>query len=159
MKDGEVRHAQRDRRGFTLAELAVTVMVVGILAGLALPNVRYAILKADAAHIVSDAHTVQLAAYEYLYDNGSFPSFSGYGIAPPGLEPYLPDGFSFMYKGVQYAWWSFTFPTANNFWKSRNIGIFLINYQSRLDLADPMKSHTGPDAYWNPTLFYFIYPG
>ena len=149
-----------DKRGFTLAELAVVVMIVGILSGVALPNLRYAMLKGDAAHIVSDAHTISLAAYAYLGDNGRFPSSSGYGMVPPQMANYLPENYEFGYRGdVTYAWFTFTLPNANNYWQSRNIGLLLINYSTRPDLADPMKAHMGPDKAWGPTMFYFIYAG
>lgn len=151
---------RNDRAGFTLAELAIVVMVVGILAGLALPNLRDAMFKADAAHIVSDAHTISLAAYDYLSENGRFPSSSGYGTVPAQLVPHLPENYEFNYKdAVLYAWFSFTLPNANNFWQSRNIGILVINYSARRDLADAMKGHMGPDKSWSSTMFYFIYAG
>jgi len=151
---------RNDRRGFTLAELAVVVMIVGILAGVALPNLRSALFKAEASHIVSDAHTISLAAYDYLSDNGRFPGSGGFGTVPAQMEPHLPDGYEFTYRGgVQYAWFSFTLPNANNIWQSRNIGILMINYSTRLDLADAMKAHMGPDKSWSPTMFYFIYAG
>lgn len=151
---------QRDRAGFTLAELAVVVMVVGILAGLALPNLRYALLKADAAHIVSDAHTISLAAYDYIADNGTFPGSAGYGMVPPQLADHLPENFEFNYKeDVTYAWFSFTLPNTNNFWQSRSIGILVINYSARPELAQAMRAHLGPDKSWSSTMFYFIYGG
>ncbi len=148
-----------DRRGFSLAELAVTVMIVGILAGVALPNLRSVLLKAQASRIVSDAHTVSLAAYEYLAENGSFPGSGGYGTIPGGLATYLPEDFDFEPNGVQYAWFSINLPNANNVWQTRSLGIFIISYPNRQDLATPMQQHMGTDKYWSSTLFYFLYRG
>lgn len=141
------------RSGFTLVELAVTVMIVGILAGLALPNLRQALLKADAAHLIADAHTVSLAAYEYLNDNGSFP------VSSVQLATYLPDGFELSYKNVSYTWFGITLPNANNTWHSRNLGILMLNYSTRPEMAGPMKSFQGGDAYWSASYFYFIWAG
>ena len=161
--EGGLRHRGRPggtaKGGFTLAELAVTVMVVGILAGLALPNLRYALLKAEASRLVSEGHTVRLAAFDYLGDNGRFPPSSGYGSVPAALEPYLPENYTFTFNNVTFAWFSLTLPNANNVWQSRNLGILMINYASRPDLAEPMQAHRGPDAYWSPTLFYYLIPG
>jgi len=147
------------RAGFSLAELAVVVMIVGILAGVAIPNLVSARYRAEAAHIVSDVHTIQLAAYGYLGDNGKFPPSAGYGSVPPQLAPYLPDGYEFSYHNVQYAWWSFNFSSPSNWWGTRNLGIVIVYYPTRGDLADALKSQMGPDIYWNPVMMYFIYRG
>lgn len=151
---------QNDRRGFTLAELVIVVMIVGILASLAAPNLRGVILKADAANIVSDAHTISLAAYSYLSENGRFPDSAGYGTVPPQMAPYLQDNYQFNYKGsVPYGWFTITFPDTNNFWQTRSLGILVINYSSRLDLADAMRAHQGAGNSWGPAQFLFIYGG
>jgi prepilin-type N-terminal cleavage/methylation domain-containing protein len=150
------RHA---RSGFTLVELAVVVMIVGILAGVAVPAVKYAILKADASHMAADGHTVQLAAYAYLAENGRFPPSGGYGVAPPALATYLPDGFSFTYKGANYAWFTFNYPDTNNWWKTRTLGLFVVNYAQVPQFAEPMYAFLRPDAYWSSSYFYFLYRG
>ena len=107
--------AGRDRRrGFTLVELAVTVMIAGILASVAAPAVHYAILKADAARLVGDAHTISLSGYEFLAENGRFPGGAGFGVVPPEFSGYLPDNYAFVYKEVEYRWYHFTFPNTNN---------------------------------------------
>lgn len=101
-----------------------------------------------------------MAAYDYLSENGRFPSSSGYGSVPAQMVSHLPDSYDFNYRDdVLYAWFSFTLPNANNIWDSRNIGIFVINYAARTDLSAPMKSHMRADRYWRSTLFYFLYAG
>lgn len=152
------RRPAGDRRGFSLAELAVAVMIVGILAGIALPNLHNALLKAEAARLVGEARTVRLATLDYLADNGAFPPGSGYGLVPRDLEPYLPENYAFTFNGVRFGWFSITLPVGASLWGSRHIGILLIDYSARRDLAQPMKGHMGPDAYWSPTMFYCIMP-
>ena len=149
----------RRRSGFTIIELLITVMIVGVLAGIAIPALNYATLKADAAKMVADSNTIRLAAYEYLAETGRFPASAGYGVVPPQLAPHLPDGFSFTYKNVQYAWFGINFLNANNFWKTRNLGLVVFNYSARPEMADPMRAHEGTDAFWNPTLFFYLYRG
>ncbi|GMV03890.1 MAG: hypothetical protein AMXMBFR53_01720 [Gemmatimonadota bacterium] len=148
-----------DRRGFSLAELAVTVMIVGILAGVAVPNLHQAILKAEASRLVSEAHTIRLAAFGYLGDHGVFPGSSSYGVVPSALRPYLPENYSFTSNKVRFGWFSFTLPNTNNIWNSRNIGLLIIEYSARRDLAAPMQAHVTTDAYWSSTMFYYIIPG
>ena len=152
--------AHADRAGFTLAELAATVLIVGILAALVIPNVRGATLKADAASIVADAHNVSLAAHDYLNENGRFPMSSGYGMVPAQLAPYLPANYQFNYQGdVLYAWFSFSFPNTENFWQTRSLGLLVVNYATRPELAEVMRSHQSPSTSWGPSIFIFIYPG
>ena len=151
--------AARRRDGFTLVELAIAVMIIGILASVAAPAIQYAILKADATRLVGDAHTVSLATYEYLAANGRFPSTGALGTIPPELAGVLPDNFPFTYKDVQYRWYSFSFPDTNNFWQTRTLGILLFDYSQRLEMGDPMYSYYGPDAFWSSNIFYFLYRG
>jgi prepilin-type N-terminal cleavage/methylation domain-containing protein len=155
-----VRHRHR-KGGFTLIELAGVVMIVGILAGVAVPAIQYAILKADAAHMVADSHTVQLAAYAYLSENGTFPTSGGYGTIPPQLTDYLPDNYSFTYKGAQYMWFGMNYPNTSNSWGTRTLGAFIIRYTQRPDFAEPMYSYwtPGQDTYWSTSYFYYLYYG
>ena len=81
------------RSGFTLVELSVVVMIVGILASVAVPAIQYGILKADGAQLVGDAHTVSLATYEYIPENGRFPNSVPSGTVPPQLAWLLPAAF------------------------------------------------------------------
>jgi type II secretory pathway pseudopilin PulG len=92
-------------------------MIVGIVAGIALPNLRSTLAAADAAHIVSDVSTVRLAAYQYLSETGVFPTGGSWGVVPPQMALHLADGFEFEYKTAQYAWISLTLPNSNNFWE------------------------------------------
>lgn len=158
MTRGRPHRSGRDRRGFSLAELAVTVMIVGILAGVAVPNLHHALLKAEAARLVGEARTVRLAALDHLADNGSFPPSSGTGTVPSALAPYLPENYTFTFNGVRFGWFSMTLPMGVELWGSRHIGILLIDYSARRDLAQPMRAHAGPEAYWSATMFYFITP-
>lgn len=87
--------SRRNRRGFTLAELLVVMLVIAILAGMMV--MRYPELKRRAlvAQATSDMENVRLAALTKFYDTGSWPSAPGPGVVPPELVPYLGKGFSF----------------------------------------------------------------
>lgn len=89
------------RGGFTLVELLIAAAVIGILAGIAVPVLRNAITKADAAHIVSDVRIVDLAVQQYIEENGTLPGTSAWGAAPTDLAAYIPD-MTFVYETTDY---------------------------------------------------------
>jgi len=85
-----------DRRGWTMIELLITMVVIGLLASIAVLKYIDLSRTAYAAKIAGEFVTVRLAAYNYEADHAnSWPADQGPGVAPPELATYLPDGFSF----------------------------------------------------------------
>lgn len=82
------------RGGFTLLEMAVAVVLVVFLGTLALPRLHRALVRARATEAVSDLHVVRVAVLGYLADHHEYPSDVMRGEMPPGLAPYLPEGFA-----------------------------------------------------------------
>jgi len=56
-------------RGFTLIELGVVLMVVGILTALVIPGYRYATARADSAKCLGNLRSIGLALNGWLADN------------------------------------------------------------------------------------------
>nr|MEE4269278.1 type II secretion system protein [Candidatus Krumholzibacteria bacterium] len=71
--------------GFTLIELMVVVLVIGILAGMALPNLLNMKDRARESEVQSNAHTVQLAVESYGAINEGI-----YSTAAGDILPHLP---------------------------------------------------------------------
>ena len=93
------------RGGFTLIELLTVMVVIAILAAIALPRLRSATERADAAIIVEDVRTILLAGVQVLLDTGQYPPDESAGVLPGGLAPYLGSGFDFDYQDVvPYTW-------------------------------------------------------
>lgn len=98
------------RGGFSLIELLVAVSIVGILAGLAIPNMRNVTFRARATAVFGDLNVVRQATLDYNADLNSWPSEVAAGVVPPGLEAFLPEGFSFAGEGYELDFENLTLP-------------------------------------------------
>lgn len=92
------------RSGFSIAELAVVVLLVGMLAGIAVPVYTRVTLRARAASVLAELQAVRTAAFAYNTETGRWPPDRYPGETPPELAPYLPDGFSFDRDGYLLDW-------------------------------------------------------
>jgi prepilin-type N-terminal cleavage/methylation domain-containing protein len=62
-----------NNKGFTLIELMIVVVIIGILAAIAVPNFIAMQARAKEASVKSNCHTVQLAAEDFaVQNNGTY---------------------------------------------------------------------------------------
>ena len=79
--------------GFTLMELLVVVLIVGVLAAVALPRYENAVLKSRAAELLANLRVIRQAADAYYLANGKYPlDFTEIDIAFPGMELGVAEG-------------------------------------------------------------------
>ena len=78
------------RRGFTLVEIMVVVVIIGLLASIALPAFQRVKRQAVSKRYINDARQIRDAAERYAMDNGNFPP-NGIGALHPALQGYVPD--------------------------------------------------------------------
>jgi general secretion pathway protein G len=69
-----MRKVWKKRDGFTLIELLIVVAIIGILAGIAIPNFLGARNRARVARVFADFRTISTALESYYVDNTEYPS-------------------------------------------------------------------------------------
>jgi prepilin-type N-terminal cleavage/methylation domain-containing protein len=75
----------QNEKGFTLIELMIVVVIIGILAAIAIPNFIAMTDRAKEAGVKSNGHTFQLAAEDHAVQNDGT-----YAASAVTLEPLLP---------------------------------------------------------------------
>jgi type IV pilus assembly protein PilA len=90
-----LRHRAQGQEGFTLIELLVVILIIGILAGVAIPVFLSQIGKANDANVKSDINAAATAEETYYTDNQAYvAASSSNNTAIVAVNPALGNAFN-----------------------------------------------------------------
>ncbi len=76
-------------RAFTLTELAVVALIIGLLAAIAVPSLKRSVVAARSDAVINDLRVFSGAFLHYMQEKGDWPEDSAPGDYPLGMEQFL----------------------------------------------------------------------
>lgn len=76
-------------RAFTLVEIMIVVLIIGLLAAMAVPALKQAARKAKHTRLANDFRIISGAVNTYSQQAGAYPEDSDSGVVPPEITEYL----------------------------------------------------------------------
>ncbi|MEO0511104.1 MAG: type II secretion system protein [Verrucomicrobiota bacterium] len=75
--------------GFTLVEIMVVVVIIGLLATLAVPAIQRAREQSQNSRFANDMRVLVGQLETYITEVGTYPEDSTSGVIPSGFSPYI----------------------------------------------------------------------
>ncbi len=140
------RRRPRGHAGFTLVELAIALLIIGILVALGVPAYHNALIKARAAEVLGDFNAIKVAAYNYFAEANEWPDDVLAGEVPPELVDYLPPNFSFEKADYNLDWEYWVLPDGTPKHPDTNVLIGISISTDNEELANAVMQLLGPNT-------------
>lgn len=138
----------RARAGFTLIEVLIVSVMLGVLAGIATPQLARAIDRAGAAKVVADARNLSVAVRSFVEAGGTLPASEAWGVAPSSLGPYLEETMTFVFRDVEYRFVTLPGVGVAELW---------VRYSAESGVGAALQRVRRPgEVTWTPTQTTFI---
>lgn len=101
-------HDKRKRSGFSVIEIMLAVVIIGLLAAIAIPAFQKIREQADIAKFISDLRTMSGQFEGYHFANAGWPAHTPAGELPPEVSGYVNEG-SFIQPnsvGGEWKWYN-----------------------------------------------------
>ncbi len=93
-------HSRLRRYAFTLIDIMIVVLIIGILAAIVIPLVSHHVSEAEDAAAVSTHAAVQKAVEVYMSHHGIWPAEITDDLFQGNEPPVMPDGYSLNYDSA-----------------------------------------------------------
>ena len=80
------------KSGFTLVEIMIVVVIIGLLAALAMPAFQRIKEHSEDTRLLNDLRVFSGSMKTFILEQGRYPEDSSSGAIPEGLEEYLKAG-------------------------------------------------------------------
>jgi len=97
---------RRPRAAFTLVEIMIVVVIIGILAALGIPAMKRVIERSQTARIANDFRQFHSSFQRYVMETGQWPAPAAGGVIPAGMDGYLPETYKVASPMGGSYWWS-----------------------------------------------------
>ncbi len=142
-------HFPKQRGGYTIVELMITVAVIAVVASLALPSWQRARKLSQADVLMNELRVTGESFQVYAAERGSLPATAGsFSTVPTGMANYMPKKSTWAGvspTGGYWVWWNFG--TGGIWGFTGLIGVYNVNFDpDQITAIDQIMDNGDPNT-------------